>query len=487
MGEPVVRRPSSETGTRNGVKQKTEADPSSIMAENSHLISKMPERETGLPNTYKRAGWVHGSRPAALVLLALLAWGGIEYYRPLRASFLVNQLRDAETTQVPALVLQLDGYRRWANPRLKELVQSADDDSRVKLHGSLALLPVDPSQLPFLEKRLLVASPTDLGVIRAALWPHRETLIPKLWSVLDAAQPGNVSLLPTASALADYDATSNRWESLRGKVAQALVSLNPILLGPWLDALRPVRGKFNVPLGEIFRDKNRPESVHLLATDILTDYASDDPNLIANFLMDADPKGYADFFRIAQRQESKTLPLFQDEIAKRPEYSWNDPPLDPSWTRPDATLTGKIESAQGMLAERFAFCQTMPLDEFLTTAEGLRPSGYRPTRFRPYAEGKSLGVAAVWTRDGRPCRLAHDQSADEIRQTDERNGNEGYLPVDVAGYLATGGDEGKPTSRFAALWRREPDQMTMPACSWRHRSPNSRRSRNNSRTPGLSP
>ena len=56
MGEPVVRRPSSETGTRNGVKQKTEADPSSIMAENSHLISKMPERETGLPNTYETAG-----------------------------------------------------------------------------------------------------------------------------------------------------------------------------------------------------------------------------------------------------------------------------------------------------------------------------------------------------------------------------------------------------------------------------------------------
>jgi len=34
------------------VKQNTEADPSSMMAENSHLISKMPERETGLPNTY---------------------------------------------------------------------------------------------------------------------------------------------------------------------------------------------------------------------------------------------------------------------------------------------------------------------------------------------------------------------------------------------------------------------------------------------------
>ena len=146
------------------------------------------------------------------------------------------------------------------------------------------------------------------------------------------------------------------------------------------------------------------------------------------------------------------MPLFQAEISKKATYSWNDPPFDPSWTTPDSTLTGKIELAQGMLAERFAFCQTLPLDEFFTTAEGLRPSGYRPTRFRPYAEGKTLRVAAVWTRDGRPWRMAHDQSAENVRQTDERNRKEGYLPVDVAGYLAAGGEEGKPTSRFAALW-----------------------------------
>ena len=46
-----------------------------------------------------------------------------------------------------------------------------------------------------------------------------------------------------------------------------------------------------------------------------------------------------------------------------------------------------------------------------------------------------------------------------IRQTDERNRKEGYLPVEVAGYLAAGGDDGKPTSRFAALWaqRTRPD------------------------------
>src|SRR5271166_1907533 len=175
--------------------------------------------------------------------------------------------------------------------------------------------------------------------------------------------------------------------------------------------------------------------------------------------MVSDPKAYLSFFPIAERQAVKTLPLFQAELAKKATYSWNDPPLDPTWAKPDVSLASRIESAQGILAERFAFCQTMPLDELVTTAEALGKSGYRPVRFRPYADGQAVRVAAVWTRDGRAWRLACNQSADDIRQTDERNRKEGYLPVEVAGYLAAGGEEGKPTTHFAALWaqRTEPD------------------------------
>ena len=104
-----------------------------------------------------------------------------------------------------------------------------------------------------------------------------------------------------------------------------------------------------------------------------------------------------------------------------------------------------------MLAERFAFCQTMPLAEFLATAQGLRKSGYRPVRFRPYADGHVLRVAAIWTRDGRKWRMAHDQTTDNIRKQDDLNRKEGFLPVGVAGYVAAGAD-GKPADRYAALW-----------------------------------
>jgi hypothetical protein len=289
----------------------------------------------------KRAGWVHGSRTlTALILLGLITWGGIEAYGNLRATGLVEKLAAASTTEVPPIIGQLSSYRHWANPRLQPLTRISDDTSREKLLASLALLPVDASQLPFLEKRLLVASPSELMVIRDALKPHRETLVPKLWATLDSAQPGDVTLLPAASALADYEATSPRWESVGGKVAQALMRVNPVYLGPWLDTLRPVRTPITTPVAAIHRNA-------------------------ANRLMDADPKEYAACFPIAQYHESVTSQLLLAEIDKKLMPSWNDLPLDPSWTTPDPTLTGKIESAQGMLTERFAFCQTMPLDEFL--------------------------------------------------------------------------------------------------------------------------
>ena len=167
--------------------------------------------------------------------------------------------------------------------------------------------------------------------------------------------------------------------------------------------------------------------------------------------MVSDPKAYLSLFPVAEKRAEQVLPVFQAELAKKATYSWNDPPLDPSWTKPDAALVSRIESAQGILTERFAFCQTMPLDEFLTTAEALRKSGYRPLRFRPYADGQVVRVAAVWTRDGRNWRISSGLTADEVRQQDERNKKDRFLPVDVAGYVTTDKD-GKPADRYAALW-----------------------------------
>ncbi len=281
----------------------------------------------------KRAGRVHGLRAfgvTAALVAALLV--GIDFRRRValandqtRAAGLVEQVVRANITEMPAIVESMAGYRRWANPMLREMLSRSPEGSPERLRASLALLPVDDGQIDGLCDRLLEADADTLPVLCDALKPHRARLIvPKLWPALEAARPGDSHLLPVASALADYDPEDARWKKVAGGVAEAVVTVNAIYLRSWLDALRPVHQKLVSPLAAIFGDKDRSESDHTQATIILGDYAGDNPAAIAELLMRADPKAYRAFFPIVERQKAATLPLLHAEIDENSAISWRD-------------------------------------------------------------------------------------------------------------------------------------------------------------------
>ena len=114
----------------------------------------------------KRAERVHGLRAlAAVLLLGLATWGGIEAHGHLRVTALVESLKVAGTAEVPAIVGQIASYRRWADSRLARLLQESEPSSRPHLHASLALLPVDPRQVDYLRDRLITAPPGDVSVL----------------------------------------------------------------------------------------------------------------------------------------------------------------------------------------------------------------------------------------------------------------------------------------------------------------------------------
>ncbi len=93
----------------------------------------------------------------------------------------------------------------------------------------------------------------------------------------------------------------------------------------------------------------------------------------------------------------------------------------------------------------------MTLHEFLATAEALRPSGYRPVRVQPFADGSSVTVAAAWARDGRKWQIASGLAASEVYPRDASRRQEKLIPVDIASYVAAD-PQGKPAERFAVLW-----------------------------------
>ena len=292
--------------------------PSLLEWANISLLTRKKDWTEPQHKMMRKAGWVHGSRTlAALILLGLLTWGGIEGYGTMRASSLVESLRTASTTDVPALVRQLDGYRRWANPRLKTLVENANENSREKLHASLALLPADAAQVnPLYDWMVETEVPEVATVISQSLEPHSKSLKEDLWTAVEQARPGDKRIRPAASALARYEPENDRWVKVSDKVAQALVSVNSVHLGPWMDALRPVKVKLKPPLATIFRDKKLSESERTQVTNILADYASDDPDLLADLLLDSEEKPFAVLFDKLKARQKRAVPVLVEKLDK---------------------------------------------------------------------------------------------------------------------------------------------------------------------------
>ncbi len=267
---------------------------------------------------------VHGLRATCLAIgLALAAWGSVEGFGNLRAAALVEFIRISQTSDVPDLVAKLAHHERWAVPRLRRLLAETPEDSPEHLHASLALLPSDSRQVDYLWRRLLVARPNELAVLRDALRGHRAVMTPRLWSALEAAMPAEPGLLATAGALALYDVDSPLWSGVEAKVADALVKVNSISLESWLGLLRPVREKLTRPLAAAFRDGDRSVTDRVQAANILSDYADDDPGLSADLLMDSELETFAVLFPVVERQVPRSLSVLEAELARRP------PPLRP--------------------------------------------------------------------------------------------------------------------------------------------------------------
>jgi formylglycine-generating enzyme required for sulfatase activity len=257
----------------------------------------------------------------SILALLVLVGGGIwadRRAREQRAVALVESLKTAETAAVPRLVQDLGPYRRWADPLLRRLATDAPADSKQRLHAALALMPVDPWQAEPLSDALLKAGPEEVLVIRAALLSlqgsQKDQLNRWLWEQAEGADPAR--LLPVAGALAVYDPHSSRWPTVSRDVAIKLVSENPLYLGRWTEALRPVRAALLGPLGELFRDGSRTETERLLATTVLVDYAADRPDVLADLLQDADPRQFAKLFPHLRAHGEEALAVLRQALAQ---------------------------------------------------------------------------------------------------------------------------------------------------------------------------
>jgi serine/threonine protein kinase/formylglycine-generating enzyme required for sulfatase activity len=294
---------------------------------NIRLFTKKKSWTPAEQKMMRRAARYYSVRGAAITLLlavatltGLIVRGKVvEQRNATHAAGLVQAVLTAETAQVPAMIDRMAEYRKWTDPRLREEYAKAADNSRQRLHTSLALLPVDGTQAIYLADRLLVAEPNEVSVLRDALAAYSDGLRDTFWAVAMMPEKGKEpKRLRAAAALAKYDPESENWAKCIALVVNDLVVENPVYLGQWSAAFRPVKKWLRVPLTDIFRDRNAGRAAErTLATSLLADYCADQPRVLADLLMDADDKQFAVIYPAFAAQGDRGLAVLTGEIDKK--------------------------------------------------------------------------------------------------------------------------------------------------------------------------
>jgi formylglycine-generating enzyme required for sulfatase activity len=256
----------------------------------------------------------------ALLVVAGAFWGLRLYCQQTNfTAGLVDRLINAKIEQVPTIVAELEGYRRWVDPKLVTILHATSSSPQARLHASLALLPVDASQVEYLYDTLLDAEPGEVLVLCDALAPHKEQLVERLWAVVEV--PGKAKeprRLQAVAALAKYDPNSERWARIKDQVVTSMVAVQPNDLAHWMEALWPMRATLLDSLSIVHRDRDakRDPSERAVATIILAKYAADKPLLLADLIMDSDEKQFQDLYPKLKEHGEAALTLLQQELDK---------------------------------------------------------------------------------------------------------------------------------------------------------------------------
>ena len=85
-------------------------------------------------------------------------------------------------------------------------------------------------------------------------------------------------------------------------------------------------------LGEVFRGVRLAERKEV-AANVLADYAVDQPDLLVDLLLDADPRQYAVLSPVLERHREQAVARLLRELAALPDY-WKNRPLEAAWKEP---------------------------------------------------------------------------------------------------------------------------------------------------------
>lgn len=262
---------------------------------------------------------------AAVVLLSVcLASMWRQHRLEERADKVVDQLLVADVSQVAALADQLDRLPGAWRSQLERIAAGESSPPSEQLRAHLAIVRHNPQSVPFLVQRLVEAGPVEFAAILEALQTQKEHGRESLWPI--AADPAIAAgrRFQVAAALADLDPDNEQWNAIAGPIAEAFVRVDLLTAQEWTKHLRPVRKHLLKTLAADLTAAHHPERQRNLAASIVADYASDDPQMLADLLQRVDPVQFPILFAGVKADSASCVSLFEKVLSARPDLVAGD-------------------------------------------------------------------------------------------------------------------------------------------------------------------
>ncbi len=270
------------------------------------LLTKKSAWSEAEQRTMEAAGQLHARRLLAGVMIVVgsllvvfVARRELDRDQRLHeAKQLVHHMLTAELSALPEKIDALQPYQGLVFDQLEDAARTESIDRQ--LRAQLALVRSDPSRITSIISMMDEVPLQDLIVLRDALNQHAEESKSQLWQAIQSSEVEDSDLLPLAYQLAYFDAESKNWPLVASRVAQALFDANHLDVGHWTRSLEPAGPRLIGPLESVFRDEQASSTDRVLAADILASFASDQPERIVSWIVDANPDQFHSLLHVLE-------------------------------------------------------------------------------------------------------------------------------------------------------------------------------------------
>ena len=316
-----------------------------------------------------------------------------------QAVSLVKRLVAADIGEVPGIVQELDGYRRWADPLLRQ--EDVDRPHRARIKSCIWLW----RSCRWMKARLPNCGTTCRWCRRASFrWcgtlccPYKDSVAEPLWNVALDSKREAPAAVSGSMCLGDLCPDDNRWSQINTFVAAHLVTLEASALVAWREALRPAKAHLIKPLASIYRDTKQKEQPRSFATETLADYAADQPDELFDLLADAEQFQFPVLFdKLAAHKDEAVALARRGTRQKSAGKSERGPERTPGEA---AGQCRRGPAPAGNAGRSLAAAQVQPrpqgpqLRHSLAQSAGRRPAADHPATRRRVRRDDSAGLGA---------------------------------------------------------------------------------------------